>query len=189
MPPTARVAVVCAAFDDDADSVVRSRVAALAAAVDGVPAQLRHRPHITLAAARLPGPDLNPVEDVVRALAGGHGPFGVRLEHLGSFPHGGVLWMGPQPSAALAQLQLDTFTALTRADLDPAFDDHLHPSRWVPHCTLATGLGRQALSCAAAAELRRFEPVQAMVAALAVIHVGAVGDHAFMPLTGRARRP
>lgn len=102
----------------------------------------------------------------------------LRMTQLGSFPNG-VLWLAPEPSDALSELQHDVVTTLQEASWPPAFAQRSDPSRWAAHCTLATRVPRAAL-----ARLLHgpFPPFPATLDALAVILVGGRGDGAHLPL-------
>jgi 2'-5' RNA ligase len=168
------VAVVCAAFDAAADAVIEELRARIEAA--GPRVRRAHRPHLTLAAARVADVD----EVVARAagVAARHRPIRLTMTELGSFPSG-VVFVGPEPSEALRGLQRDAYETLVTAGLAPAFGEQSDPARWVAHCTLATrvppGVRDRLLG-------QGLQPFGATVEALAVILVGGHGDVAQLPL-------
>jgi 2'-5' RNA ligase len=178
VPSGAVTAVVCAALDGPADAEVRRRVAVLAAAGLRRP-ELRHRPHLTLAAARVPREHLEDVVAAAGQVAGCHQRVPLVLDELGSF-RSGVLWVGPSDAAGLAGLQADVDAALLGAGWPRAFGERSAPGRWQPHCTLVTRLRRGDLP--RARSLVDDGPVHAVVDALAVILVGGAGDAALLPL-------
>ncbi len=170
-------AVVCAAFDAGTDSVVEAwRVRAETA---GLPVRRTHRPHFTLSAARVSDVELVDVCSRAGAVAAQHAPVPLTMARLGTFASG-VLWLGPDDSPALANLQRDVIDTLAPR-WPPAFGAQSDPGGWVPHCTLATRLSRGPLTRFAR---RPFEPFPATVDALAVIVVGGHGDVAHLPLVG-----
>ncbi|HEX3336181.1 MAG TPA: 2'-5' RNA ligase family protein [Jatrophihabitans sp.] len=168
------VAVVCAAFDAAADAVIEE----LRAQVEATGQRVRraHRPHLTLAAARVIDAD----EVVARAaeVAARHRPISLTMAGLDSFPSG-VVFVRPEPSAALRELQRDAHQTLVAARLGPAFGEQGDPAQWVAHCTLATRVPARGRNRLLGKGLR---PFAASVEALAVILVGGHGDVAHLPL-------
>jgi 2'-5' RNA ligase len=164
-------AVLCAAFDPDADERVRRTRSDLATASPRLRRPPLHRPHVTLGAVRTPPEQLAAVHDLTDGLAARHAPFNLPLAHAGVFPRGGVLWLAPAPSAALHDLQADVDATLAAAGHDRAFDTSV-PDRWVPHCTLATGLRPDELGAAVELLARRWQPVHARVDLLVTLLVG-----------------
>lgn len=179
-------AVVCAAFDaatDDAVLAVRSRVIAC-----GVPLPERppHRPHLTLAAARLAPTDLPALAAVIDTLAAEHAAIRLLLSEVGRFGRAGALWLGPPEPNGPPRLR-----ALQRAADDVlgagwprAFGDRSTQQGWVPHCTLATRLHPRRLREVQASLRADYQPIRAVVSGLAVILVGGSGD---VHLAGLAR--
>ncbi len=91
----------------------------------------RHRPHVSLVAAD----ELDPAA-VARALAGLAVPAPLRLEFqfVGQFA-GGVLWLGPAPTADLLAHHAEVTARLDKAGIE--FWPHYRPGVWVPHATLS----------------------------------------------------
>lgn len=152
-------------------------VATLAAAGLPVASPPRHRPHLTLAATRLTEDELPKLVAVVDATAFTLGAVDLRLDHLGIFPSGGVLWLGPRPDPLLTDLQARVDAALADSGWRRAFEDHHHPDHWVAHVTLATrlgpdDLGRAARLAAAAVRDTAGPDLTARLDRLAVILVG-----------------
>jgi 2'-5' RNA ligase len=169
------VAVICAAFDAEPDEVIEGLRAEAEAA--GLRVRRAHRPHFTLAAARVAQDEIEAVVESARAIAARHSPVALTMTHLGRFASG-VLWLGPEPSDALRDLQRDA--SATLADhWPPAFGEQTNPANWIPHCTLATRVPRPALDRFAR---RPVTPFLATVDALAVLLVGGQGDVAHLPL-------
>lgn len=170
-------AVVCAAFDaatDEAVYAVRDRVRAA-----GVPLPERppHRPHFSLAAARVaPGPELDRMTGLAAELAREHQPFPLLLHQVGRFGRAGALWLGPADSPALARLQRDVYRALTHAGWPPAFGERSAPRLWVAHCTLATRVPKPQLRRVQTEIATGYVPIRGTIEALATILVGGRGD-------------
>jgi 2'-5' RNA ligase len=176
-------AVVCAAFDDPTDAAVlavRERVREAGMVLPPLP---RHRPHFSLAAARVAqGAELDRLVAVAAEVAHAREPIGLVLDEVGSFSRAGVLWLGPAASTELAALQRAVAGALADAGWPAAFGERSDPSAWVPHCTLATRLPKPQLRDVLAAVRAEFQPIPARVDALATILVGGQGDVAHAPL-------
>jgi len=98
----------------------------------------RHRPHLSLAVA-----DEFPPEPVAAALGVLALPVPVSLQHVGLFP-GGVLWLGPAPTADLLALHRATVARLDAAGIP--FWPLYRPDGWVPHCTLSMVARREAVA-------------------------------------------
>jgi len=125
----------------------------------------RHRPHVSLAAARRLAPDA-----VVSALAGT--PVGVgltlELDFVGQFV-GRVLWLGAVPSIELLELHRDVHARLVAGGVEVW--DLYQPGRWVPHCTVSLRVPNPMMG-AAVRRCLEYLPISATV-------VGAsVTDHA-----------
>jgi len=146
----------------------------------------RHRPHLTLGAARVPAGEVGGVTEVAAAVAAAHAPFRIELASLGIFPQG-VLWLAPRPEPALRALQADVDAALAAAGHERAFGAQADPAHWVAHCTLATRLDPAALGRAVTALTSGFRPVRTSVTALATLLVGGRGDVGYAALS--APRP
>lgn len=175
--------MICAGFDPDLDAAVLRKIAALRAA--GVRVSLpRHPPHLTLAAATVGASQLDDVRALVAGAAAGPEPFAVRLDEPGTFP-GGVLWLGPRPSAQLTALQAEVDGRLRAAGHARAFGARSDPELWVPHCTLARRLAPQALDIAVATLTDRFRPLTGRVERLLTIRLGHPGEAEVTPLRGR----
>jgi hypothetical protein len=155
-------------LDVDASRRVQTLWRALEA--DGIPSMAtlleeRHRPHVSLAAARRLEPDA-----VVSALAGVSVGVGLRLEldFVGQFV-GRVLWLGVVPSPELLSVHREVHSRLVAGGV--AIWDLYQPGRWVPHCTLSMRVPNPLMG-AAVQRCLEFLPISATV-------VGAsVTDHA-----------
>lgn len=178
-------AVVCAAFDaatDEAIYAVREQVRAAGIAL---PARPPHRPHFSLAAARVEtGPELDRVLAIAAELAATHAPVPIVLTEVGRFGRAGALWLGPAPNRGLPALQRAVFRALKHAGWPSAFGERSAPNLWVAHCTLATRVPKPQLREVQAAIEADYRPIRGSVAALAAILVGGRGDVAHEPLRG-----
>jgi 2'-5' RNA ligase len=178
-------AVICAGFDPDLDAAVLRRIAALRDAGLRV-SRPRHPPHLTLAAATVGASQLDDVRALVAGAAARTAPFAVRLDQLGTFS-GGVLWLGPRPSARLAALQMQVDGLLRAAGHARAFGARSDPERWIPHCTLARRLAPQALDGAVATLTGltgRFRPLIGRVERLLMIRLAHPAEAEVTPLRG-----
>lgn len=180
-------AVVCAAFDgpgDEAVLAVRDRVIRAGVALRRRPP---HRPHLTLAAARLPPARLPQLLETVDDVAQRCPPVPLTLGHVGRFGRAGALWLGPdEPAEQLRALQRAVDGALTDAGWDRAFAGRTEPGTWVPHCSLATRLHPSRLREVQATISAGYRPIETLVPALAVILVGGSGDVGVCELRGSA---
>ena len=172
-------AVVCATFDPRLDGAVRREVALLADAGLNLRTPPRHPPHLTLGAARVGS--ANAVAEVAAEIAARLEQAPIVLDHIGIFPSGGVLWLGPRPDPGLAGLQRACDGTL-REHWRRAFGEQTNPERWVAHCTLATRLSAPDLARAVQIVARRRRPLRGTITALTTIVVGGTGVHAAAPL-------
>lgn len=170
-------AVVCAAFDAALDAeilAVRERVRAAGIALPDRPP---HRPHFSLAAARVErGEELDRVLGVAREVATAHPAVPIALSEVGRFGRAGALWLGPAPNRGLPLLQRDVYRALKRAGWESAFGDRSAPALWVAHCTLAVRVAKPLLRAVQAELAESYTPLRGSVEALATILVGGRGD-------------
>src|SRR3954447_12242857 len=164
-------AVLCAAFDAAAVERVRTLRERLGPASPRLRCPPLHRPHVTLAATRTALAELPAVHRLAADVAARHAAFDLALDHVGIFPRGGVLWLAPAPSEDLAALQADARASLVAAARARAFDTAV-PARWVPHCTLATGLRPDGLAAAVELLGRRWRPQRARVELVVTLLVG-----------------
>jgi 2'-5' RNA ligase len=173
MEPASRdvTAVLCAAFDAAADERIGTLRERLGPASPRLRRPPLHRPHVTLAATRTGLPELPAVHRLTEDVAARHSAFDLALDHVGIFPRGGVLWLAPEPSAALTALQADADATLLASGRTRAFDTAV-PDRWVPHCTLGTGLRPHELAAAVELLARRWRPVHARVDLVVTLLVG-----------------
>ena len=120
----------------DVDATRRIRTLWRALEAEGIPtlASLlndKHRPHVSLAAART----LDPAT-VVEALDGlpvGRG-LTLDLDFVGQFV-GRVLWLGVTPTAELLAHHAEVHARLAAAGVETW--ELYQPGRWVPHCTVS----------------------------------------------------
>jgi 2'-5' RNA ligase len=152
-------------FDDLADASVRKLWRALADA--GLPSlatftHRRHRPHVSLTVAgSLAGADLTHLRSVLRA----HQPT-LQPYVLGTFPgSGGALFLGVPVTTELLAFHADVHAALAAQPVDHW--PHYLPGNWVPHCTLAEGLGKDEAS-AAFGLVYGYEPITATIASAGI---------------------
>lgn len=178
-------AVVCAAFDPALDDGVRQVRERVRAAGIALPDRPPHRPHLSMAAARVrPGAELDRVTAVAADVAARHRPVPVLLAEVGRFGRAGALWLGPAANPALAALQRDVHAALVAAGWASAFGEHSEPDRWVAHCTLATRVPKPQLREVQAAVAEGYQPLRGTVSGLATILVGGHGDVSWVALSG-----
>jgi 2'-5' RNA ligase len=175
-------AVVCAAFDAATDAAVLAVREQVRAAGVRLAEQPAHRPHLTLAAARIEPAELARVLDLAGAVAARQQPFRVALAEIGSFAGSGVIWLGPAPSSALSRLQADVDVALCADGWPRAFGEHSDPAQWVAHCTLATRVREPLLRRVLATVRASYEPIEARIDGLATILVGGRGDVGYAEL-------
>lgn len=175
-------AVVCAAFDAATDAaILATREVVRAAGID-LPDRPPHRPHFSLAAARVERAELPLVLDVAATVAARHQPLTTTLAEVGRFGRAGVVWLGPGTAPHLHRLQRDVDAALQVAGWPRAFGERSDPAQWVAHCTLATRIPKPLLRRVQAAVQASYHPIQARVDALATILVGGRGDVGYTPL-------
>jgi 2'-5' RNA ligase len=162
------VAAVELFLDVDATRRVRTLWRALEA--EGVPtlASLlndRHRPHISLAAARTLSPSavVSALADMVVAR-----PIPLRLDFVGQFV-GRVLWLGVTPSAELLDHHREVHSRLAAAGVETW--DLYRPGRWVPHCTVSMRVPNPLMAVSVRRCLEML-PVEAVVSG------ASVTDHA-----------
>jgi 2'-5' RNA ligase len=181
-------AVLCAAFDEATDAAVFTVREVVRAAGIRLPERPPHRPHFSLAAARVArGAELDEVIAVGREVAARHVPIEFSLANVGRFGRAGVIWLGPATlPAALRALQRDADMALQDAGWDRAFGDRSAPGQWVAHCTLATRVPKPQLRAVQESVRASYRPIDARIDALAVILVGGRGDTAHLPLGRQA---
>ena len=180
-------AVVCAAFDPRLDEQILGVRERVRAAGIVLPDRPPHRPHLSLAAARVErGAELDRVLAVAAGVAAEQAPVPVVLSELGRFGRAGALWLGPAPSGALPALQRAVHRALLDAGWESAFGERSEPQQWVPHCTLAVRVPKPQLRRVQDAVAGGYRPLHGVVDALATILVGGRGDLAHAPLRGTA---
>jgi 2'-5' RNA ligase len=175
-------AVVCAAFDEAAEKQLLQLREVVRDCGARLPQRPRHRPHITLGAARVATPEL--VADIAASVAATCPAFEADLDRVGTFPRAGVLWLGCSSSKDLPELQRRVDAALRTAGHQRAFGERTAPANWVAHCTLATRLPRDVMKTSEVALRRGFVPVHARVEALVTIVVGGSGDAGRTALRG-----
>jgi 2'-5' RNA ligase len=153
-----------------------------------LPERPPHRPHLSLAAARVTrGAELDRVTALTAQLAQEHRPIPLSLLEVGRFGRAGALWLGPAASAPLTLLQQDVYLALEQAGWPSAFGERSAPQLWVAHCTLATRVPKPQLRRLQAGIAAGYTPIDGRVDALATILVGGHGDVAHAPLGGDGR--
>lgn len=175
-------AVVCAGFDAATDKAILEARDVVRSAGVTLPDVPPHRPHFSLAAARVERDELPRVLDAAAAVAALHQPIPIRLTEVGRFGRAGVVWLGPAASPPLQLLQHDVDAALQAAGWPRAFGERSDPRHWVPHCTLATRVPKPFLRRVQAALRASYQPIEGQVDALATILVGGRGDVGYASL-------
>ncbi|HKC29539.1 MAG TPA: 2'-5' RNA ligase family protein [Jatrophihabitans sp.] len=176
-------AVVCAAFDPELDTAVYALRDVVRDAGVPLPPRPPHRPHFSLAAARVHrGEELDRVVAVAAEVAARHAPVPIALTEVGRFGRAGVLWLGPAANHGLPALQRDVYRSLKHAGWPSAFGERSAPRLWVPHLTLATRVAKPLLRDVQETVEQGYQPIRGEVDALAVILVGGRGDIAHLPL-------
>jgi 2'-5' RNA ligase len=179
-------AVVCAAFDTTTDDAVYALREVVRGAGVPLPTRPPHRPHFSLAAARVAqGAELDRVVAVAADVAARHEPIPLILTEVGRFGRAGALWLGPAPNHGLPALQRDVYRALKQAGWASAFGERSAPRLWIPHLTLATRVAKPLLREVQSTVQAQYRPIRGAVDALAVILVGGRGDIARLPLGHR----
>ena len=120
----------------DVDATRRVRTLWRALEDEGIPtlASLlndKHRPHVSLAAARTLAPDA--VAAALDGLDVGRG-LNLQMDFVGQFV-GRVLWLGVTPTAELLTHHREIHDRLAAAGVEVW--DLYRPGRWVPHCTVS----------------------------------------------------
>jgi hypothetical protein len=155
-------------LDVDATRRIRTLWGALEA--EGIPSmaslmESRHRPHVSLAAARRLAPDA--VAEALTGFAVGRG-LTLDLDFVGQFV-GRVLWLGAVPTAELLEHHREVHARLVQAGIEVW--DLYQPGRWVPHCTISLRVPNPMMG-AAVRRCLEFLPIRATVVG------AAVTDHA-----------
>jgi 2'-5' RNA ligase len=177
--------VICAAFDRATDDAVLAVRAELMRAGVRLPTRSRHRPHLTLAAARVHVDQLPGVVEATRAIAAEHAPIALPLTRVGSFTRAGALWLGPADvhgPPALRELQQSALALIDGSGWAAAFGGRSREGQWVAHCSLATRLPADRLAGLRTLIEADYRPIAAVVAGLAVIVVGGSGDAGLVAL-------
>ncbi|WP_250031480.1 2'-5' RNA ligase family protein [Paractinoplanes maris] len=120
----------------DVDATRRVRTLWRALEAEGIPTlatllQEKHRPHVSLAAARTLSPTA--VAEALNGLPVGRG-LTLDLDFVGQFV-GRVLWLGVTPTTELLNHHREVHERLEAAGVEVW--DLYRPGRWVPHCTIS----------------------------------------------------
>jgi 2'-5' RNA ligase len=176
-------AVVCAAFDERTDAAIMAVREQVRAAGVPLPERPPHRPHLSLAAARVERDDeLEHLLTLAARAAARHAVIPIVLSEVGRFGRAGAIWLGPAPNRGLPALQRDVHRTLKRSGWPPAFGERSAPNLWVPHCTLATRVAKPELREVQTALAAQYQPIRGTIDALATILVGERGDVGHAPL-------
>jgi 2'-5' RNA ligase len=125
-------------FDSKTETGIRKLWADLASAnINSRMVEVGARPHITLTVADcdVPAALIGRLEEFV----GARTRFRIRFGSVGLFPNErGVMFLAPQASVELINLQVDWFAEILPLHL-PVWE-YYGATDWTPHCTLAIGL-------------------------------------------------
>ncbi|WP_199516909.1 2'-5' RNA ligase family protein [Nucisporomicrobium flavum] len=153
----------------DVDATRRIRTLWQALESEGVPTMAslheRHRPHVSLAAARTLPPET--IAAALRGMEVGRG-LTLDLDFAGQFV-GRVLWLGVTVTEELLAHHRAVHDRLAAAGVEVW--DHYRPGRWVPHCTVSMRVPNPVMG-AAVRRCLEILPVRAQVVG------AAVTDHA-----------
>lgn len=154
----------------DIDATRRVRTLWRALEDDGIPSmasllQEKHRPHVSLVAARRLDPAV--VAEALHDVPVGVG-LALDLDFVGQFL-GRVLWLGVVPTEPLLRLHREVHRRLAAARVE--LWDQYAPGRWVPHCTISMRVPNPLM----AAAIRR---CLEMLPLRATITGAAIADHA-----------
>ncbi|AGL18762.1 2'-5' RNA ligase family protein [Actinoplanes sp. N902-109] len=153
----------------DGDATRRIRALWRALEAEGIPTMgsldVRHRPHVSLAASRRLAPEA--VAGALDGMAVGRG-LSVDMDFVGQFV-GRVLWLGVVPAVGLLEHHRAVHERLTAKGVEVW--EHYGPGRWVPHCTVSLRVPNPHMGAAVRRCLEML-PVRAQVVG------AAVTDHA-----------
>ena len=154
----------------DTDATRRIRTLWRSLESDGIPSmasllQQKHRPHVSLAAARRLDPAM--VSAALSDLQVAR-PLELHLDFVGQFV-GRVLWLGITPTAELLAHHQAVHDRLSAAGVDVW--DLYRPGRWIPHCTISLRVPNPQMSPAVRRCLE-------MLPLTATVTAAAVTDHA-----------
>jgi hypothetical protein len=159
---------VCLLFDPDTDRAIRQLWATLEDAGIGTLLSHTHRRHVPhLSYAVLRAFDVDAVASAVGGLPDGPA-LDLRFDGVALFPRGrGALL--PAATPALLARQQAVITAVTGIGADLHW--HYRPGRWIPHCSLTTGVSQERLPTAA---VRAFDvlPLEGRAVRAALIDSG-----------------
>jgi len=156
MNPPRRLAVTLRAGDGDLSPILALQDRA--ERLEDAPSvrALGYAPHLTL--CLFSG---RRSQDALAALAGLTAPSdGFTLEFLRLRYFDGpslVVWLEPEPHAALRRMQASLVAAMGRQGCDP----HYTPDAWVPHCSIALAVPRDRLDQVRALCAAEFKPFRA----------------------------
>ncbi|GAA2696194.1 MULTISPECIES: 2'-5' RNA ligase family protein [Actinoplanes] len=119
----------------DVDATRRVRTLWRALEAEGIPSlgelHQKHRPHVSLAAARTIDPYA--AAAALKGLEVGRG-LTLRMDFVGQFV-GRVLWLGVTATAELLEHHRLVHERLAAGGVE--LWEHYQPGRWVPHCTIS----------------------------------------------------
>lgn len=130
-------------FDPAADARIRGIWERLASPGRPSMAAAGSRPHVSLVVCD--AVEVRAAEELLERFAVETERFPISFGRVGVFPgEGAVLYLAPDPDARLQEVQR-VFSAGFGRIADGLWE-HYQPEAWVPHCTLASGIGSSALA-------------------------------------------
>jgi len=111
-------------------------------------------------------------------------PIPVEIADWGAFGRGGVVYLAPTATRALAGLQGEVTMQLGG---NPAFGAYWSPWAWTPHVTLATSVPPELLGPVAAACDALAWPIRGRIEAIALVEYPDRREHVVCRLSGDAR--
>jgi len=140
--------------------------------------KLNDRPHISLAVFGQHDPKM--LVDLSAEFSPQKSHIPIRLEAVGAFPtDSNVVFLLPAPSFELLQIHRDFHKILEKEKVHSS--NYYLPDRWVPHCTIESGLSDDQFDLAVTLCKRHFTPIGGCLTAVGVI--------AFRPLDYLAEFP
>jgi len=144
---------------------------------------LGHTPHVSLAVSN--GLAVDDFVPALREFAAREAPPRTALASAATFGSAeGVVFLGAVPTPALIELHRRFFPLFERAASEPW--DHYRPGRWVPHCTVSSGLDPRQVTEALGVCLEAELPIPVTLQGVALVENPSGAVHARLPFGGRS---